>query len=171
MVFNDLQITMEDYSLNDPMLVPSPVNLNISHMQLVDIIASADSIGFHLDSLKADSSIFLNTEITDLKGNFGITPDQIDLGEMYLKWGETEINSEINLSLTSGDWIKFKRDSLFVNIILSPSVIDTKSFGQYGFIKNNRRISLELQIKGYLDDLQISSLSECLKRRYVEGSW
>ena len=44
MVFNDLQITMEDYSLNDPMLVPSPVNLNISHMKLVDIMASADSI-------------------------------------------------------------------------------------------------------------------------------
>ena len=68
MVFNDLQITMEDYSLNDPMLVSSPVNLSISHMKLVDIMASADSIGFHLDSLKADSSIFLNTEITDLKG-------------------------------------------------------------------------------------------------------
>ena len=159
MVFNDLQITMEDYSLNDPMLVPSPVNLNISHMQLVDIMASADSIGFHLDSLKADSSIFLNTEITDLKGNFGITRDQIDLREMYLKWGETEINSEINLSLTSGDWVEFKKDSLFVNIILSPSVIDSKSFGQYRHIKNDRRISLQLQIKGYLDDLQISSLS------------
>ena len=74
---------------------------------------------FHLDSLKADSSIFLNTEITDL-GNFGITRDQIDLREMYLKWGETEINSEINLNLTSGDWVEFKKDSLFVNIILSP---------------------------------------------------
>ena len=105
MMFKDLQITINDCSLNDPMLVSSPLNLNISHMKLIDIMASADSIGFHLDSLKADSSIFLNTEISDLKGSFGITRDQIDLREMYLKWGETEINSEINLSLTSGDWV------------------------------------------------------------------
>ncbi len=159
MMFKDLQITMKDYSLNDPMLVSSSLNLNISHMKLIDIMASTDSIGFHLDSLKADSSIFLNTEISDLKGTFGITRDQIELREMYLKWGETEIKSEINLSLTSGDWVEFKRDNLFVNIILCPATIDTKNFNQNKFLNNDRIISLELQMKGYLRDLQISSLS------------
>ena len=163
MMFKDLQITKKDYSLNDPMPISSPFSLNISHMKLVDIMASVDSIGFHLDSFKADSSIFLNSEIKDLKGSFGITRDQIDLREMYLKYGETEINSDINLSLTSGNWIDFKRDSLFVDIMMSPAVIETKNFNQHKYLKNNRRISLELQMEGNLNDLQITSLSGKLK--------
>ena len=154
---------MNDCSLNDLMRVSSPLNLNISHMKLVDIMASADSIGFHIDSLKADSSNFLNTAITDLKGSCGISRDQIDFSEMYLKWGATEINSEINLSLTYGDWIEFKRDNLFVNISLGPALIDIKDFNLQSYLKNHRRISLELEMKGYLNDLQISSLSGILE--------
>ncbi|MAJ51186.1 MAG: hypothetical protein CMB82_06190 [Flammeovirgaceae bacterium] len=163
MIFKDLQVTINDHLLDNSILVSSPLNLNISHLNMLDIMISPDSIGFYVDSLKADLSIFPNTSITDLNGSFGFTRDQIDLSEMHLKLGETEINSEISLRLTHGNWTEFKRDSVFINMNLLPSIIDSKDFKLKKYLKDHRRISLELQMEGYMNELRLSSLSGTLE--------
>ena len=84
---------------------------------------------------------------------------------MHLKWGETEINSEVNLRLIHGDWTSFKKDSVFIEMTLSPSLIDTKDLNLklQKHLKDRRRISLEMQMKGYLNELQLSGLSGTLE--------
>ena len=164
-IFKDLQLNWNDHLLTQQTLFSSPFNLNISDLKLIDIMASADSIGFYMDTLKADSSVFSSSSISDFKGFFGFTRDQVDLSGMHLKWGETEINSEVNLRLIHGDWTSFKKDSVFIEMTLSPSLIDTKDLNLklQKHLKDRRRISLEMQMKGYLNELQLSGLSGTLE--------
>ncbi len=119
--FKDLQLNWDDHLLTQQMLFSSPFSLNISDLRLIDIMASADSIGFYMDTLKADSSVFSSSSISDFKGFFGFTRDQVDLAGIHLKCGETEINSEVNLRLIHGDWTSFNKDSVFIEMTLSPS--------------------------------------------------
>jgi hypothetical protein len=165
LIFKDLQITWNDHLLTHPTLSPSPFNLNISHLKVMDIMASTDSISFYVDTLKADSSAFTSTPFTDFKGNVGFTRDQIDLSDMHLKWGETEINSEVNLRLIHGNWTAFKKDSVFIDLTLSRSVIDSKDLNikLQKYFKDRRSVSLEMQIQGYLNDLKLSSLTGTLE--------
>ena len=164
-IFKDLQLNWNDHLLTQQTLFSSPFNLNISDLKLIDIMASADSIGFYMDTLKADSSVFSSSSISDFKGFFGFTRDQVDLSGMHLKWGETEINSEVNLRLIHGDWTSFKKDSVFIEMTLSPSLIDTKDLNLklQKHLKDRRSISLEMQMKGYLNELQLSGLSGTLE--------
>ncbi len=163
--FKDLQLNWDDHLLTQQMLFSSPFSLNISDLRLIDIMASADSIGFYMDTLKADSSAFSSSSISDFKGFFGFTQDQVDLAGIHLKCGKTEINSEVNLRLIHGDWTSFNKDSVFIEMTLSPSLIDTKDLNSElkKLLKDRRSISLEMQMKGYLNELQLSSLSGTLE--------
>ena len=64
--FKDLQLNWNDHVLTQQMLFSSPFSLNISDLRLIDIMASADSIGFYMDTLKADSSVFSSSSISCL---------------------------------------------------------------------------------------------------------
>lgn len=163
--FKDLQLNWNDHVLTQQMLFSSPFSLNISDLKLIDIMASADSIGFYMDRFKADSSIVSSSSISNFKGFFGFTRDQVDLAGIHLKCGETEINGEVNLRLIHGDWTSFNKDSIFIEMTLSPSLIDTKDLNieLQKHLKDRRAISIEMQMEGYLNDLQLSSLSGTLE--------
>ena len=159
--FKDLQLNWNDHVLTQQRLFSSPLCLNINDLKLIDIMASADSIGFYMERLKADSSIVSSSSISDFNGFFGFTRDQVDLAGIHLKCGETEINSEVNLRLIHGDWTSFNKDSVFIEMTLSPSLIDTKDLNieLKKHLKDRKSISIEMQMEGYLNDLQLSSLS------------
>ena len=159
--FKDLQLNWNDHVLTQQRLFSSPLCLNINDLKLIDIMASADSIGFYMERLKADSSIVSSSSISDFNGFFGFTRDQVDLAGIHLKCGETEINSEVNLRLIHGDWTSFNKDSVFIEMTLSPSLIDTKDLNieLQKHLKDRKSISIEMQMEGYLNDLQLSSLS------------
>ena len=84
-IFKDLQLNWNDHLLTQQTLFSSPFNLNISDLKLIDIMASADSIGFYMDRFKADSSIVSSSSISNFKGFSGFTRDQVDLAGIHLK--------------------------------------------------------------------------------------